>query len=357
MSTQLSNIIKITLDMLPRILRVCFAADNPLDVTGPPAVGKSQAIAQAVPDGWGFYDFRASDKEAPDIGGIPYPTESKGKKFVEYMLTRLLPWDTDEKCVILFDEFDRTSDLSVQNAMLQVILDRSLNGHRLSPNARIIIARNGETDTGTIPLTTASASRMCHVYIDAHSDKALSAWLQWAETSTVSSELQSFAKYNSDVWSQAKEMAEMEDMGSPRPRTFVMADKLWQVAHKASFETRDIILPLLAGCVGAVAGRKLLGHYEVMSKAPSPEEIVRQPKTCRLPADNAIHYALGLALAKYVSQQTASHRTGTADAIADYVARWPREQAKFAFTHLAKAEPRVMTGDIYTQWQQQNSNL
>lgn len=356
----MSSVLKIALDKAARAMRVCFYANLTCALWGRRGVGKSSVVLQSVPKGWGFYDFRLSDKEASDVGGIPFPVDSEsGSKRVEYLMTKQLPFDSEEKCVVLLDEFDRTADLSVQNAALQLTLDRRINGHPLSPNARIVIAGNGATDVGTIPLSSASAGRMVHLYIETDDEQARNAWQQWAKTANlklsdklsmqVSPMLQSFAEYKSDVWTSAKDIAELEEYGSPTPRTFVMADTLFQACKQVNFETADILLPLLAGCVGMAAATEMLGWYKVCESAPTVGEIIANPRSAKLPDQLGVQFALGLTLARHAKALA----NGEVDSIATYIARWSREQARFAFTHLIREQPRAATSKAYLNWEKQ----
>lgn len=370
------------LNGIRRALRVCFMANKVGAMWGLRGFGKSTLVRDSVPEGWGFYDYRLSDKEASDLGGIPFPIErevmvwretagnpakltqvKETRRVVEYLMTTQLPFDTDERCVINFDEADRTSDLSVQNVMLQLTLDRQINGHRLSKNARIVLCGNGATDVGTTSLSDALAGRACHFYVDTDSEAALNSWLDWAADNTVSGGLQSFAKHNHDVWTSAKGAGDLEEYGSPTPRTFVCADELYSVckaaqeAHndsngKKGFITEDLILPIIAGCVGQSSALKLIAWYRICEAVPTIDEICNSPLKCKLPEASdpkdtlGIYFCLGMTLARYVK----SAGNGKIDALAAYVTRWPREQARFTFTHMIRNQPVIATSPAFMKW-------
>jgi hypothetical protein len=351
--------IKIPLDRAARALRVCYFANIPVCFWGTSGIGKSEVVRQSVPKGWKFYDFRVSDKEAPDLGGIPFPIELKdGTRRVMYLMTDQLPFDSDEQCVILFDEGDRTSDMSVQNAMLQLILDRSINGHKLSANARIVMCCNGATDAGTIPLSRAAARRLCHLYIDDKSQSAVKAWQKWAaeyeevDGYRVSPALQSFSEYKSDIWTQSDgDAGELEEYGSKRPRTMVMADKLYRACKQVKFETQDIVFPLVQGCVGSAVAHEVLAWFKICDEAPTIEEVIASPETAKLPTELGVYFALGMTLARHAKDKPLK----TIDALVTYISRWKREQSRFAFTHLLKEEPKASTSRTYQQWEKSAS--
>jgi MoxR-like ATPase len=343
-----SPIVQLPLSALARAIRVLFMSDSVGVLWGVRGIGKTSLVRQSVPPGWNFYPFMLSDKEGTDIGGNPIPDHKS--ETVKYYMNGLLPFDKpNEKAVIFIDELDRVIDTSVHNAAQQLILDRSVNGHKLGPNVRIIAAGNGSSDTGTLPLTEAMITRLVHLYVAGDTPEALQSWMDWAKGSgIVSPALQSFAKYRSDVFASGNKSDAFEELAKPSNRGWVEADKIYQAIRKATFATEDIKLALLAGVVGKGAAIDLLDHYKVYESAPTVEEIEKDPKNVRLPDNLGVQFALGLTLAN-VAQQAKGN--GTVDAFATYIARWPDEQARFAFTNLIDKVPRAATSKAYLTWE------
>lgn len=334
---------KVNLEQIARAIVLAFAADIPVALWGPVGIGKSSIIAQ-VRDGlgWRLYDVRLSDKEPSDLGGIPMPDNGA----LRYLMPSLLPFDSDEKAVVLFDEYDR-SETAVQNVTLQIVLDRSVNGHKLSPNARIVIAGNGSADAGTTPLSKAAASRMVHLYVEAESQEALASYQQWAEAHGISAATRSFAKYRNEVWTNGRATAgELEELAVACPRTFDMADRIIRAAEQVDFETRDILPALVAGCVGTAAAVELLAWHKLCKDAPTAEQIVTDPQHCKLPTDLGVYYALTMTLSELAKKA----KPQAVEAFASYGLRWPEEQASYLMKRLADANPRVVTGQAFVQW-------
>lgn len=354
---------RITLEQAARAVVLCFTGNVPVALWGRVGIGKSSILQDVARDlGWRLYDFRLSDKEPSDLGGIPYPQDGR----LRYLMNDNLPFDSDEKAVVLLDEFDRC-DLAVQNVALQIVLDRSVNAHKLSPNARIAVAGNGVTDMGTTPLTKAAATRMVHLYIESESEGALESYLNWnwAAKNGISGATRSFARYRKEVWTNGvdeeegkpsakgakkKEADGMEELGSPCPRTFDMADRLIQTAKQMKFDTADIVRPVVEGCVGSAAATELLSWHRLCDEAPTIEEIIKVPKTCKLPADLGVFFALTVTMSDYVKDQK---RAKHAEAFAAYGLRWPEEQASYLFKRLADNVPNVVTTAPFQTWRKQ----
>jgi hypothetical protein len=351
----------LSIEQAIRGTKLAFAANVPIAWWGPPGIGKSSAVAQIAADmvdhtdgsQYELFDLRLSDKEPSDIGGIPFPIDdpnpdNKMKKVLEFLVTDLLPFNTKKKAIVLLDEFDR-ADLSVQNVALQIILDRRVNGHSLSENARIVLAGNGATDVGTSPLSKAAANRICHIYIETASKAALKSWLSWAEVSEVSAILQGFASYRQEVFGGVASKTKgtgIEELAYATPRSFVYADKLLAVAAKMPFKTDDILPAMVAGCVGKAAAAEFLAYRDIFNKLPTIEQIVSNPQGVALPTNPSVLYAFKRSLAT-----AAADDLKIAEAVAAYALRWEDEPAGDMFRLLRENKPEITKSQIYKDWE------
>lgn len=381
------NLAFVTLEQAGRAILLAFFCNIPIALWGAPGIGKSSKVYQIVAklqvpfleeplrcgqkqgDRYKMYDLRLSDKEKSDIGGIPYPvtianedpknTLKRAEIYVEYLIARgLLPFDTDEYCILFIDEVDRTDDPGVKNAIQQVILDRRCNGHLLSPNCRIVLAGNGTSDIDTSQLSKAANGRMVHIYIENESLAALTSWQEWGveeaehpEFGTItnaSDMLRGFAKAHHNVWinGSATESTKLQDQAEPSNRTWIYADHFIRAVEFVDFKTLDIILPLVAGCVGLSAGRELLGYAKTHKDVPGPEAILADPENVAVPSSPDALYSLTFSLCNYATRDYA-----TAEAAATYGLRWPEEPASVFFRHLLeKTKGTAATTKAYLEW-------
>lgn len=371
------NLAFLHLEQAGRAMLLAFFCNIPIALWGAPGIGKSSKVYQIVAmlfvpaldiplrcgqkegDRYKMYDFRLSDKEKSDIGGIPYPvmpmprdiageapddTIERVKPYVEYLIARgLLPFDTDEYCILFLDEVDRTDDPAVRNAIQQVILDRRVNGHYLSPNCRIVLAGNGTSDIDTSQLSKAANGRMVHVYIENESEGALASWQVWASTevehpefgiiTNASEMLREFAKSHHETWvnGSSVESTKLADQAEPTNRTWLYADWFIRAASEnfVDFKTRDIIKPLVAGCVGLAAATELLAHADTFRAMPTIDQIKADPENVELPATIDAYYSATFSLANAATKDRA-----TSEAVGTYALRWPDEAASVFFRHL-----------------------
>lgn len=340
-----STIVKLDTKQVARAVVLCLQANVPVALWGAPGWGKSSVFRQIADGlaGYKFYDFRLSDKEPSDIGGIPMPDHKTGK--MRFAVADTLPFDCDEKAIVCLDEFDR-ADLSVQNVALQLILDRQVNSHKLSPNARIVLAGNGVTDVGTSPLSKAAANRICHLYLDTESEGCFEAWTSWAEKAGMSHELCSFAKYKRDCWKN--DAGEPEQLAYPTPRSFEMADKLFAAAGKVSFKTGDVMRALICGCVGQAAGTELIAWRTLCKDAPTIEEVIAAPDTAKIPTVLGVTYSLTLALLNFCTE---AKNEKHAEKVLRYGIRLGADQAAFLIQKLVTQCPTLATTQAYLTWE------
>jgi len=324
-------------------LAVCFAANVPAAIWGAVGVGKSSSVRQMAQSlGYQLFDIRLSDKEPSDLGGIPFPVDGR----LKWLVPDTLPFrhiHGDIKAILFPDEFDR-ADIGVQNAALQLLLDRSINGYELSSNCVIVIAGNATTDIGTSPLSKAAANRVCHLYVDTRSEGAVAIYQRWAVQNGVSTALQGFAKFRQEVWCSGSLSDNLESMAIATPRSFDYADRLLQFMQAARFEVSDLRLPLVSGCVGKAAAVEFLAYVDMVDKAPTVDEVLLAPDDCRVPDDPAVLYAVTLHLVGCASSRE------RAEAFCRYGQRWPRESAAYLMKLLADKEPAVVTTPAYQAW-------
>lgn len=102
------------------------ATGIPTFVFGPPGVGKSEQVHQAAA-GETVIDVRLSMLDPVDLRGLPTVTKGKNGSEVEWARPEFIP--AEGRGIIVFDELN-TAPIAVQNAALQIILDRKCGPHK-----------------------------------------------------------------------------------------------------------------------------------------------------------------------------------------------------------------------------------
>src|SRR5262245_54487909 len=118
----------------------------PLMIHGPVGVGKSDGVRQVADDiDFAVLDLRGSTIDPVDVRGLPVPNGPDGR--VHFQPTALLPAPGCAPTIVFLDELTR-APMMVQNALLELVLDRRVGEYALPDNCVCIAAGNSEADGG-----------------------------------------------------------------------------------------------------------------------------------------------------------------------------------------------------------------
>ncbi len=152
-------------------------SDVSVIVRGRHGIGKSELIKQiASTIGLPVLDRRLSQLTEGDLLGLPFAEGSRSTKF--------LPPDwfadaMDLPFLIFLDEFDRSSK-TVQQAAMELVLDRSIQGKKIHSGCRIFAAINGGkygTNYNVNAIDPALNDRFFIVDVDPSAEE----WLEWGK--------------------------------------------------------------------------------------------------------------------------------------------------------------------------------
>ena len=305
------------LGTIKQAISVCFTPSlNLVPVIWGPVGWTKSATIKSIADNLDLplFDVRLSDKEPTDLGGIPYPTDKEingeVQKVLYYLANSLLPWadlyGDDYECILFFDEVDRTS-VDVLNVALQLLLDRGVNGRKLSTGTHIVCAGNGSTDTGTTELTSAAATRLVHFYVETSGPRALDHWIDWANNSGIDPALVGYARFRPEVFGGPKQTYIEQQQSNPR--TFTWAAAALNLLDQLPFDP-EVGDSIVFGLVGQAAGREYIAYRQQLSKCPTFEKVIADPAEAPLPPAEqvGILYALGEAYVNRLLDPTAKDR-------------------------------------------------
>lgn len=319
-------------------------------IAGPPAIGKSQVIAQVAHDANAkMIDLRLSQMLSEDMTGLPEKDEDTGK--AKYLPFDVFPLEGDEipegyKGWLLFlDELSSASE-EVLAASYSLILDRTVGGKKLHKKCLVVAAGNRATDSAIareLPDTLITRMLPCEMTVSAKD------WLAWAKSrNNVNENVVDFIeKYPHMLYAptKAKERAELETFATPRGWEKVFAHISFherktkvQKTDAAGVPTEELvsepiseaIFNLMSAAVGSMAARTFREEYDEAIQLPYPWEVAQSPSSTRVPPTNVGKAKLTTELCKYFHEADEQSR----DAVLTYMNRIGGEYAELFIKQL-----------------------
>jgi len=342
-------------DQLKRSLLLLWKAKIPACIIGGVGSGKTTAVEELcqqldekIENKFHLWKIFLGLIDATEVGGMPYKSD-EGK--LDYMPPKCLPFGTDDFGIIFGDEYDR-ADSSVQNAFNQILLGGEIHGNKISDNAYVILAMNGESDQYTTPLSEAARNRVCSLFLSSHAAGNLDQWNQWASENKVNPLIKAFANYRPDLIKRHEEFSELA-LITPRSRD--MAGRILDCVEDVSFKTEDILLPCLAGVIGSGAAQELISFHQIQNELPDIKHMLNNPDEY---ADSMIFerpdlsYVLATTITGFCSSNP--EYCGKAIELMEYA---PKEIQFFAVDNIGKEQPQLYTTKEYKEFFDENKHV
>lgn len=260
-------------DTLKSVELVIATGEVPL-VVGESGIGKTALAKQvAKKNDWHLVVVDGNLLKEGEIGGLPtidsYKVlDSNGSKVekkmtvyaVHHKLREIDEVVTKGKNVLLFiDEINRCEH-TVQQELMNLILNREINGYQLSDQVKILAAMNpsskygGEFDYQVVDMDAAQENRFVWLYMESDHMQ----WMKWAADAGVEQELIEFISTFPEYLNKKNE----EDVRAT-PRSYERISKSYKL-YKESEGTipRAIFLNVLKGNVGRMIAEELISFIE-----------------------------------------------------------------------------------------------
>lgn len=225
-----------------------------------------------------------------DYKGMPCKsTDGKHAEFLPFGET----WraiNADKLTVWFVDDLGQASE-SVQKALMQLLLGRRLNGHKISEKIVFVAATNDiGQKAGVSGLLEPVKSRFDSIVF---LEPSIDDWSLWAYENKIPAELIAFLRSRPDLLSDFQPTKAL--VNSPSPRTWANIGKRL---------ARNIIdFDLYAGAVGKGSATEFLAFLELAKDAPSIDAILLNPETEKLPEKPALKYLVACGLATRATKE------------------------------------------------------
>lgn len=318
---------------ISKAVETCILAKQPVAVWGEPGVGKSQVIQQTAKRlNLACQDVRAVLLDPVDLRGLPHVN---GDGRAHWAIPEFLPRDGNG--VLFLDELNRAPQL-VQNACLQLTLDRKLGEYELPEGWTVVIACNRESDGGgVVKMSSALSNRFVHVnqVVD------LDDWCKWAAGAGIDPVVIAFLRFKTDLLHKFDRNAR----AFPSPRAWEFVSKI--VGQNPA---PAIMLALVAGAVGHAAAIEFMAFLKLYRSLPSIDAILLNPTGAPVPTETSTLYAVSAALARRTTAQNFGR-------VLQYLDRLQAEFSVMAVRDAVTRDQQLTSTPEFTKWAVKNSDV
>jgi hypothetical protein len=238
-------------------------------------VGKSSVVRQAAQQAnLEVRDVRAVLLDPVDLRGLPRIDKDTALWCPPAFLPR------GGEGVLFLDELAQAPPL-VQAACLQLTLDRKVGEYLLPEGWSVVAASNRQEDrAGAHRLISPLLNRFVHLDLEVSHDD----WQDWAVQAGVDPSVRSFLRYRPALLFQFDPATSPRAFPTPRSWEFVSQVLLHTPA--------DLLLPVVAGCVGEGPAAEFVGFARLCQELPDLDHVLAQPSSTPVPREPAVLYAL-----------------------------------------------------------------
>jgi hypothetical protein len=324
---------------------------QPLFIKGAPGVGKSSIVYQAaagiyngstvasavggfpiVP--W-FVPIRAVDRDPIDFRGVLYVSEGKGHWTTPDLIERLGP----EGGVLCIEELPQAVP-AVQCVLRELLLERSIAGHRIPDTWSVVATGNRQEDragAGRLLSHVASSVIMLNLDVD------MEDWQRWAAERGIRSEIRSYLRFKPDM------------LHSFDPGRELNADpRGWERVHNVFDAVPERLrMDVFSGTVGPGPAGGLIDFCTLYAKLPDVDAILATPMAGSVPQEASVCWALIGA----ISDRCRNAAISVAKAAATYAARLKPEYACCLIRDIMAAQPQACALPEIADWVRANPHL
>ncbi len=324
---------------LSRLLESTIHARLPVLIKGAPGIGKTDIIKQACTRlNANLIISHPVVSDPVDYKGFPYVIDNEAHFLPFGDLNQLI--QADSPTVYFMDDLGQ-APAAVQAAAMQLLLERRINGHKVSDQVTFLAATNRKTDrAGVSGMLEPVKSRFVSI-VELEPD--VDDWIRWAIKGKLPAELIAFIRFRPKLLFDFQPSTDLTN--TPCPRTIHNIARILQagVPLELRFEA-------FTGAAGEGFAAEFVGFLKVYQTLPDLNAIITDPGTAGVPHDPATLFALCTALARKADKATMASIVG-------YSYRLPAEFSVLLITDSVTHNPDVMETRAFIDWSSINNNV
>jgi AAA domain (dynein-related subfamily) len=252
------------IDTLKSVDLVLSTGEVPL-VVGESGIGKTALAKQLSKDNnWSLIVIDGNLLKEGEIGGLPTIESYRGGKYTVYAVhNKLIAIDEEiskGKTVLLFiDEMNRCEH-TVQQELMNLILNREINGYKLHDDVKILAAMNPSSKYGSdfdyqvVDMDAAQENRF--VWLNMEPDYIQ--WLNWAMDEGIEQKVIDFISTFPEYLHKIN-----EDDIRATPRSYERISKIYKnYKEKKDSIPKSVLLNVIKGNVGNVIAQEFISYVE-----------------------------------------------------------------------------------------------
>ena len=264
---------------------IAFAIEHklPLLVKGAPGTGKSDIVAQAcVLAGADLIISHPVVSDPTDYKGLPFPV--KGKDEATFLpfgdLLKLI--QASRPTVFFLDDLGQ-APMSVQSSVMQLILARRINGHRISEHVVFLAATNRRQDkAGVMGILEPVKSRFAAIV---ELEVEVEDWVQWAYANKMPSELIAFIRFRPNLLHDFKPTADI--VNTPCPRTVAYVGNMMNSGIPTGLDYE-----MISGAAGEGFAAEFIGFQNVYKDLPDIPQLLLHPDQAAVATEPSMLFAV-----------------------------------------------------------------
>jgi len=321
---------------LTRVLTVLFKNMKPVLLKGAPGVGKTSIVKQVAKNlGYELIISHPVVSDPTDYKGLPGIVKGQAEFLPFGELRQLI--EAKKPTLFFLDDLGQAPAV-VQAACMQLLLERRVNGHRVSDQVVFAAATNRREDragvTGILEPVKSRFSTILQLEADADS------WIDWAFKNKMPAGLIGFVHFRPTLLSTGEATADI--VNHPCPRTFQFAGEIMSMGL--------IEHEVLAGSVGEGCAAELMGFLKVYESLPDIAAILLKPDEAIVPEEPAVLYAIVSALVEKATKDNVGR-------IFKYANRLPIDFSTLLVRDMVRKEPNIQHSKHFIEWASKHKEI